>query len=502
MPGFMDVRGLQFSMHKRYRRLLPALLGFALCLGLGIVGWQLPAAAITPQYYTELDFPPLPEIQVPNYERYELSNGLVVYLMEDHELPLVSGTATFRSGERFEPGSQVGLASVMSDVMRLGGTTSVSAEQLNAQLEQKAASVETDIDASAASASFDTLAEDLPDVFSLFADVIQHPAFPPDKIDFVKNQYRGSIARRNDDPDDIAKREFTKLIYGPTSPFARTTEYETLDRISREDVLAFYQGAIRPEQTILGITGDFDTATMKGLIQQYFGSWQPTGQALTVNASEPVTQAQTGTFLVDQPQLTQSYILLGHLGGQLNSPDFVPMSVLNEVLNGFSGRLFNEVRSRQGLAYVVYAFWSARYDYPGTFIGGGQTRSEATVPFIQAVLQEIERVRNNPITTDELNAAKDSVLNSFVFSFQSPDQILSRLIRYEYYGYPSDFIFQFQRAVEATTASQVLEAAQRNLKPEQLVTLVVGNPATINPPLSVLKPDTQVTQIDITIPQS
>lgn len=493
-----------FNSRRGFKRswlTFPALMVVALVSVL-VLGWQPSAIANTARHYTELDFPPLGAVQIPDYERYELPNGLVVYLMEDHELPLVSGSATFHTGSRFEPADKVGLGSIMGDAMRLGGTQNLSPDALNEALEQRAAAVETGVDTDSGSASFSTLSEDLEAVFAIFADVVQQPAFAPEKIDLLKNQYAGSIARRNDDPDDIVSREFRKLIYGAESPYARTTEYATLNAISRDDVISYYQASVRPERTILGIVGDFEPTAMKQLIAQYFGDWQGTGLALEIADIPSAQQAQTGVFMVEQPQLTQSYVQIGHLGGKLSYPDHPALAVLNEVLNGFGGRLFNEVRSRQGLAYVVYAFWAPRYDYPGLFIGGGQTRSDATVPFVQSVVDEIERVRTAPISETELARAKDSVLNSFVFNFQSPDQTLSRLIRYEYYEYPSDFVFQFQKGVEATTIPQVLEAAQAHLNPDQLVTLVVGNEAMIQPPLSNLTDDQAVTQIDITIPQA
>jgi len=170
-------------------------------------------------------------------------------------------------------------------------------------------------------------------------------------------------------------------------------------------------------------------------------------------------------------------------------------------MNGFGGRLMNEVRSRQGLAYSIYAYWSARFDYPGVFIGGGQTRSDATVPFVKSTLAELEKVRTAPITAQELTRAKDSVINSFIFSFATPGQTLSRVMRYDYYDYPEDFIFQYQKQVEATTIAQIQKAAQTHLKPENIVTLVVGNAKEINPSLSTLSPNAQVTTIDVTIPE-
>ena len=475
-----------------------------------------PALAVTPRHYTELELPPAPEVTVPEYTRYDLNNGMAVYLLEDHELPLVYGSAMIRTGSRLESGEEVGLASITGDVMRSGGTQAHPADELNQLLEQRAASVETSIDITAGSASFSALSEDLADVMGLFAEVLQQPAFPQDKIDLLKNQWRGAIARRNDNPQDIVDREFQKLIYGADSPYARTIEYTTLDNISRDDLVSFYQQSFQPQNILLGIVGDFDTEAIKSLIEAQFGEWQPTAYTAPRQQVNPntqliasrsdktatITQAKVGgVFYIDQPQLTQSSVQVGHLGGRFDGEDYPALSVMNDVLNGLGGRLVNEVRSRQGLAYSVYAFWSPRFDYPGLFVGGGQTRSEATVPFVKSTLAELERIRTSPITEAELNRAKDSVLNAFIFNFQTPSQVLSRIMRYDYYGYPQDFIFQYQNAIQATTIEDVQRAAEENLKPENIVTLVVGSSAAINPPLNSLNPGTEVTQIDVTIPQ-
>lgn len=454
-------------------------------------------AAETARHYTELSFPPLPEVKVPAYTRFQMKNGAIVYLMEDRELPLVGGTAIFRTGDRWEPADKVGLAGITGSVMRSGGTQKHPPDELNQLLEQKAASVETSIGATSGSAGFSALSKDLEEVFGLFAEVVREPAFPQDKLDLVKTQIRGSIARRNDSPEDIAGREFEKLMYGETSPYARTVEYTNLDKIARDDLVSFYQQYFYPNNMILGIVGDFDSNKMRQLIESKFGDWKPNEQ-LKIPPLPEVSQAkQGGIFFVNQPQLTQSYVQMGHLGGQFNNPDYVALDVMSRLLDGFGGRLFNEVRSRQGLAYSVYGAWSARYDYPGIFVAGGQTRSDATVPFIQAILAEIKRIQTEPIKPEELALAKDSVLNSFVFNFQEPAQTLSRLMRYEYYGYPADFIFRFQRGVEATTAEDVQRVARKYLKPENITTLVVGNSTAIEPPLTTLA---EVTPVDITIP--
>ncbi|GAB4147762.1 MAG: pitrilysin family protein [Cyanobacteria bacterium J069] len=485
---------------KWLRRLAWGAIAPLLLLGLWLV--PSPVRAAPALHYDQLTFPPLPPVQLPNYTQFELDNGLIVYLVEDHELPLVSGTASFRVGGRWEPADKVGLSGITGEVMRSGGTQIHPADDLNALLERRAAYVETGIGSAVGNASFYALSEDLSEVFGLFAEVIRQPAFAPDKLALVKSQRRGFIARRNDDPDDIARREFYKLIYGAQSPYARTTEYATLDSIQRDDVIAYHRTYFHPNNMLLGIVGDFDSAQMRSLIEAQFGDWQrnPELDNPEFDPLPPVAQAQSGgIFLIDQPQLTQSSVLIGHLGGQLTDPDYAPMTVLNDVLNGFGGRLVNEVRSRQGLAYVVYAYWSPQFDYPGLFVGGGQTRSDATVPFIQSLQSEIEKVRTTLVSEDELKQAKDSALNAFVFNFETPGQTLSRLLRYEYYGYPKDFIFQYQKQVEATTAADILRAAQTYLQPDKLVTLVVGNAAAIQPPLTTLGSTPQ--PIDITIPE-
>lgn len=472
--------------------------GFLVVVVLSVVLLRLPAMAATARHYTELKFQPLPSVQLPEYSRFVLDNGMVVYLMVDRELPLVGGTALVRTGDRIEPASKVGLAGLVGTVMRTSGTQKHSADELNQLLEQRAAAVETAIGESSGSASFSSLSEDLEMVFGLFAQVIREPRFAQDKLDLAKTHFRGGIARRNDQPNGIASREFQKLIYGNNSPYARTVEYATLDNISRADLVSFYRRYFQPNNMILGIVGDFDPEQMRSLIQKHFGDWKPS------RMSSPklplVSQSQQGgVFLVDQPQLTQSYVQIGHLGGLLNSPDYAALDVMNGVLNGFGGRLFNSVRSREGLAYSVYGSWSPRYDYPGLFIAGGQTRSQTTVPFIQAIRKEIERLKAEPVTPAELAFAKDSVLNSFVFNFEDKSQILSRLMRYEYYGYPADFLFRYERGVKATKAADVQRVARTYLKPENLVTLVVGNAAAIQPPLTQLV--AKVTPVDITIPQ-
>lgn len=484
------------NKHKRFFTWLGLLL---LTSALVLVS-HLPASAQTAKHYTDLNFPPLPEVTLPEYDRYQLANGMTVYLIRDPQLPLVSGSAIIGTGSRLEPENEVGLATITGITIRSGGTNQHPAAELNQLLEQQAASVETSININSGSASFNALSEDLDTVFPLFSEVMRDPAFAPEQIELAKIQLEGQIDRRNDDPADIASREFRKLIYGENSPYARTVEHTTLDNVSRQDVIDFYQKYFRPDRVILGIVGDFEPRRMKALIEANFGDWKaPTREVETVIPS--ATQKYTdGVYLVDRPNLTQSNILLGHIGGKLSSKDYPALSVMNGLLNGDGGRLYDDIRSRQGLAYSVYGYWSPRYDYPGMFIAGGQTKSESTVPFVQSILKEVDRLRADKVEPQQLEFAKESILNSFVFNFEQPGQTLARLMRYEYYGYPDDFIFKYQRAVKATTVEDIQRVAEKYLQPDRIVTLVVGNKQEIQPPLSQL--DEDVKTVDVSIPRS
>jgi zinc protease len=271
---------------------------FSWILLLVVVLWCLPAQAVTAKHYTQLKFPTLKQVQIPKYERFVLDNGMVVYLMPDRELPLVGGTALIHTGDRTEPPDKVGLANLVGSVMRSGGTQSHSADQLNQLLEQRRLRWKQELARLRVLPVFSSLSEDLEMVFGLFAEVLWQPIFAQDKLDLVKTQVRGGIARRNDNPNGIVGREFQKLIYGSNSPYARTVEYATLDNISRDDLISFYRQYFHPNNMILGIVGDFDPKQMRSLIQKYFGSL-PSSRIPQLQLA-PVSQAnQSKMFLVN-----------------------------------------------------------------------------------------------------------------------------------------------------------------------------------------------------------
>ena len=475
---------------------------FFLALSLSSLAWSQPAAApakvVTVPSYKALKFGPAPEIKLPDIPMFTLANGMKVYLLENHELPLVSWFALIRTGNLFDPKDKIGLAELTGTVMRSGGTTSKTGEQLDEQLENVAASVETSIGESNGRIGFSALKENVDDVLAIFQDVMQNAEFRQDKVDLAKQQLRSSISRRNDDPGDILNRSFAEIVYGRDNPYGWRMEYEHIDNIKRDDLVGFYKRYFFPSNMILAVQGDFATAEMRAKIEKLFGGWNAKQEP--VPAFPPVpAKAAPGVYLATKTDVTQTNFALGHLGGELKDPNYPALSVMADILGGgFSSRLFKNVRTKLGLAYSVSGGWGATYDHPGLFQISGSTKSQSTVDAIQAALSEVNRIRTTEVTDQELDTAKQSVLNSFVFFFDSPSKTLNRLMTYEYYGYPKDFIFQYQKGVQATTKADVLRVAKQYLKPEEIATVAVGKPADFGKPLTTLG---AVKEIDLSIPE-
>ncbi|MEK7407881.1 MAG: pitrilysin family protein [Acidobacteriota bacterium] len=453
-----------------------------------------------PKSYKDLKYPPLNDIKVPEPARFELSNGMVVYLVEDHELPTVTISAMIRSGSRWEPIARAGVASITGSVMRTGGTATRSGDQLDEELDRLAAVVETSIGEDSGRAMVSVLKEDLDRGLSILADVLQHPAFPQDKIDLAKIQQRDRIARRNDDASGIAFREFRRLIFGKDTPYGHQPEYDTLNSIAREDLVAFHQQYFQPENVILGAWGDFQAADMRARIEKALGGWARGGrQKPPAPPVDPAASSRAGLYQISKEDVTQSWVLMGYLGGKRNHPDYYALTVMNDILGGgFASRLFSNVRSAQGLAYAVGSNWNAGWDRPGTFTALGSTKTETTVKILESIRHELRTMAEAGATDDELARAKDSILKGFAFEFDSTGEIVQRLVSYDYYGYPLDYLQQYRANIEKVTKADVARVAKQYVKTDQLAILVLGKEKGFDQPLSSLGP---VTAIDIAIPK-
>ena len=372
----------------------------------------------------------------------------------------------------------------------------MSGDEIDETLEGLGASVETRIGSVSGSAFMSVLKDNVDTVLPILADVLMNPAFPEDKIELEKVTARSSISRRNDDPTDMGFREFRKQIYGAESVYARHTEYATIDAITRDDLVAFHQAWLHPDNTMLGVWGDFDTDEMVKKISDVFGGWEKAGFKRPELPGVDYTFDSSVNY-IKKDDINQSTVVIGHIGGLMDNPDYFALRVMNDILSGgFSGRLFRNVRSEQGLAYAVFGIYSANYTYPGIFYVACMTKSETTVQAARSLLHEVERMKTDEITEEELNLAKDSFLNSFVFNFDTRREIINRQMTYEYYGYPQDFLEKTKTEVEKVTVEDVQRVARKYLQPDKVRIVVVGNDEDFDEPLTVLG---EVNEIDVTI---
>ncbi len=449
--------------------------------------------------YKNLHFAPLKQVHIPNPEFFTLPNGMKVFLLEHHELPLVSGFALVRTGNLFDPPHQRGLAELTGSVLRTGGTKTTTGDQLDQTLEAMAASVESNIGENRGSVSFSCLRDNVGQVMPIFRDVLTSPEFRQDKLDLAKTQLRGAISRRNDDASGIATRELSNIVYGRQSPFGWNIEYEHVDHITRSDLISFYRRYYFPANIILAVYGDFSAAEMRAGIEALFDGWnyqQPAVPPFPMFQGKP----DPGIYVADRDDVTQTFFEIGHVGGLLRDKDYPALQVAANILGGgFTSRLMQRVRTELGYAYSIGAGWGAGYLSPGLFEISGSTKSKTTVETIRTIEQEIEKLRKGEVTDEELQTSKDTVLNSFVFYFDTPAKTLNRLILYEYYGYPRDFIFQYQKATATVTKADVRRVVRQYLKPEDLTIVAVGNPKDFGLPLSTL--GLPVHALDLTIPE-
>jgi zinc protease len=456
----------------------------------------VPQASAQATSWQQVPIPPLPAFKPQQPKRIQLSNGMVIFLQEDHELPLIDGTARIRGGSVNEPANKAGLMDIYGEVWRTGGTKTQTGDQLDDFLEVRAAKVETGSSSDSTSINFSCLKGDLDDVFKAFVDVLQNPEFRPEKIDIAQKEEGDGISRRNDQVGEIAQRESVKLAYGPDNPYARVPEYATVAAITGQDLVDWHQKYVHPNNIILGISGDFDSAAMEGRLRKAFDAW-PKGPAAPKNDIK-YDPAKPGYYLIPKDDVNQSTIHMVALGTTRDNPDYYAISVFNEAFGGgFSSRLFNDIRTKRGLAYSVGGGIGTNFGHPGILQVAMGTKSASTIEAIQAAGEDIDNLTKQPITDDEIQRAKDAILNAFIFRLDSPDKILGERMTYEYYGYPPDWLDKYQAEIKKVTSADANRIAAKYLHKDQLAVLVVGNTKEFDKPLSSLG---AVKQIDITIP--
>ena len=417
------------------------------------------------------------EFNPPEPDRVVLENGMVVYLLEDHELPLVTISAFIRTGRWLDPAKKIGLAGFTGRLMRTGGTQRMTAAEVDEELEHLAAEIGVGFGKTSGSAALDVLKKDLTRGLRIFADILRTPRFDPERLELAKLQAIEAIRRRHDRPQSIAGREFPKMIYGPSHPFARESSIESVSAVTQEDLAAFHKRTVHPNGIIMGVTGDFEKKAMLALLRATFGDW-PRGKVEPIRLPPLGGAGRSSSRVirfVDKGS-SQTHLRMGHLSLKENDPDYPALAIVNDILGGssFRSRLFQDVRTRQGLAYSVGSGLRAGIWEQGVWLMYAQTKMESTAQVVKSLIANVDRLRQTPVSDAELEEAKEAFVNSFVFSFTSPSRVVNRLMALEYDGLPKDFLQQLRDKVVTLTKGDLQRAARTHLRADRLMILAVG----------------------------
>ena len=469
------------AVHAPGRKVMSTLL-WLLVFSLPVNGYATESALIDPRTLTfeAVQFVP------PEPERVVFENGLVVYLLEDHELPLITISATIRTGSWLDPPDKVGLAALTGTVMRTGGGGGLSAAEVDDELAQFAGRLTIAIGRQSGSASLDVLNKDLIRGLQIFGGLLRTPAFDPAQVDLAKLQAIERIRRREDEPESIASREFVKLLYGASHPSARESSIESIERISVEDLIAFHHDTIHPNGIILGVTGDFTRDEIVASLLKTFGDWE-TGTVPELKIADvPTSEAERAVIHFVNKETSQTHLRVGHLSIKENDSDYVPLAIANDILGGDFGvsRLFNEVRTKRGLAYSVGSELRTGMFDQGMWLLWAETKLPSTMEVLGEMVANVERISSELVSDEELAASKEGYMNASIFDSSSASNIVSRLVQLEYEGLPRDFFVRLRQKVLHVSKYDVLAAAKKYLHLDRLKIMAVGSGGALSKLLS------------------
>ena len=447
---------------------------------------------------TKLVPPPL-EFKPPKVKRVVAKSGMIIYLLEDHELPLVYLRAAVRTGNYLEPDDKLGLAEICGSVMRTGGTASMSGDQIDEELEYVAGAVESSIGEESGLVTVNVLKKDFDRGLAIFADVLTKPVFDQKKIDLKKMSMVETIRRRNDQPSEITRREWKRLVYAG-HPFGRVSTIKTVSSVTRDDLIAFHQKYFFPNNVILTASGDFTEEELLAKLDRAFADWKPRDEKVPYAPEVPLKLDASVNHI--QKAIPQTNIRMGHLGVTKSDPDWYAIEVMDQILGGggFVSRMMREVRSSRGLAYSVgTAVTGGRTR--GVFLAACQTKTKSTLETASLMEEIIRGMGEKPVTPEELKTAKDSILNSFVFQFTSSYGVATQQADLEYLGLPADWLETYRDKIAAVDEAAVQAVAKKHLHPDKMTVLVVGDKAQFDKPLSTLGEVKDLPLIDWTKPE-
>ena len=446
------------------------LIGLLVSLLCGII----PSETFSAQTFTPPDkikYPGL-EFRLQQAERVLLDNGMVLFYLRDHELPLVSISALVRTGSLHDPHGKEGVAELTASVMRTGGTTKLGSAEIDERLDFLAASPSISMSLDSASVNFSFLKGDLDACLDLLSQILIQPAFEEEKLQLALSLKNEELRRIVDNPQKLAFREFNRLLY-PDDPRGRYATTNSLKQITRDDLITFHREYFFPANMMLAVSGDISKEEAVNKIRQHFGNWNDFRKALDI--SPPPKEAGHGIFFI-RKHLPQSTMVSGELTLSKNNPDFYAFSVLDFIIGsgGFPSRIFSAVRNNEGLAYSAGSFYRARPNY-GVFGTYAFTKTASTFQALHLINSILRDVAAGSLSQTELDWAKRSIINGFIFSFEQPGQIAVQQMTRVFDKLPADYLSSYRKRIEAVTRDDLKRVAVKYLNEKRRLTLIVGD---------------------------
>jgi len=459
------------------RKIFSNILILCLILTAPVLAWSRPATLTAPD---SLSYPAL-HFKPPQVDRTVLPNGVVIYLLEDHELPLVKVHALIKTGGYFDPEGKEGLAELTGLLMRTGGTETMTGSQVDETLEKLAIDIDISTRMESCAVGFSSLKDNLPQGIEILAQILRRPIFAEDKLQLAKNLKLEELKRIADDPQQFAFREFNRVLYRG-DPRGRLPSLPSIKNISRDDLRRFYGQYFNPDNLMLAVTGDVGKEEALAALQRYFGDWPARNIAAEI---PPPAESAGGSIYFLPKDVPQSVIIAGNLAPAKNSADFYPFTVLDFLLGGggFRSRLFQEIRTDQGLAYSVGSFYMGRSKY-GVFGSYALTKSNSTGKVLALLSSLTEGFGKKPLQAAELSWAIKSINNKFIFSFSSSDQIARQQMMLEFEKLSRDYLLTYQDKISKVGSKDIERVAGRYLTAGRRLVLVLGKEKDFDQPLA------------------
>jgi zinc protease len=430
---------------------------------------------------------PVPSLRLPPIERHTLSNGLGVWLIERHDVPIVDVTVVIRAGADADPVGRYGVASFTAAMLDEGAGTRDGAALADAAARAGATiAAETTFDAT--TIHLHVLASRLDAALPILADEVLRPAFAPAAIERVRQGRLTNLVQARDDQTALAQTALSRLLYGAThrygTPIAGTPDATAA--ITASDVRRFYEAHYRAGLATVLVAGDVTAATLLPGLERAFGHWARGSSAPSPVPDTPASATAPGArriYLIDAPGASQSEIRVGAIGAPRDTPDAAAIDVLNTILGGpFTSRLNQNLREAHGYAYRAWSRFVMRRA-AGPLVAGGAVRVDKTAEALGEFFEEIDRLHDTPVPAEELARARHMVALSSPAAFETTGGLVAQVAPLVIYGLPVSRLGDYVADIEAVSADDVQAAARRYLDSSRFIAVVVGDLSRIEAPI-------------------